>query len=280
VSLPPLTREVLGSAVAEEAAPEPWDAAVAVPPQLWADADRMLFRAERAAVYVEASGRVVLEAADEQARSDYDWLLYATAARALLTMRGRFNLHATLVVPPGGGAAVAVLGDSGAGKSTTTVALVRRGWRLACDDIVEVRHDTGGPVAHPVRRPLHLSDEAAVLLGLDAADGRPLPLRGKRAYAVPTALEPVPLGALVVLSPLAAREVAATRVDALAALPTVAASADRYGIATLPEHRAAFLSWSTALCAGAQVWDVRRPAGADTVEAVADAVAATVVRPA
>jgi len=272
VSLPPLTRAVLGVPVEEGVVPEPWEATVSEPPYLWAEADRMLFRSGRAAVLVEAAGRIVLQAADEAARSDYDWLLYSTAARALLTMRGRHNLHATLVVPPGGGPAVAVLGDSGAGKSTTTVALVRRGWTLACDDIVEVRPGADGSVAHPVDRPLHLSDDAAALLGLDPADGRPLPLRDKRAYVVPTAPGSVPLGALVVLSPLGADEVAATRVDALAALPTVAASADRYGIATLPAHRSAFLAWAAGVCSSVAVWDVRRPAGRDTVDAVADAV--------
>lgn len=273
MSLPPLTRSVLGVPVEEGPVPQPWAAVAGEAPYLCVEADRMLFRSNAsAAVYVEAAGRVVLETVDAQARSDFDWLLYSTAARALLTMRGRFNLHATLVVPPEGGA-VAILGDSGAGKSTTTVALVRRGWRLACDDIVEVRAGDAGPVAHPVDRPLHLSDEAAALLGLDVEDGRPLPLRDKRAYVAPVTFGPVPLASLVVLSTLAADAVQVTRVDPLAALPTVAASADRYGIATLPEHRAAFLSWATGLCAGVGVWDVRRPAGTDTVDAVADAVA-------
>jgi hypothetical protein len=272
VSFPPLTRTVLGIPVQEGRVPEPWDAARVEAGYLWADADRMLLRPDdAAAIYVQDGGPIILDVADGQARSDYDWLLYATAARAVLTMRGRYNLHATLVVPPAG-KAVAILGDSGAGKSTTTAALVERGWRLACDDIVEVRNGPDGPVAHPVDRPLHLSDVAAERWGLDTADGRPLPLRDKRAYVVATDLEPAPLGTLVVLGATPVTEVTTSRVDALQALADIARSADRYGIASQPVHRQAFLEWAVAMCSAVRVGVVRRPEGQDSVDAVADAV--------
>lgn len=270
----PLTTDVLGVAVVEGRAPEPWEAACDEAPYWWADADRLLFTIDTARVYAEAD-TVVIDAPTADDRAAADWLLYATAARAVLTFRRRYNLHATLVVASDG-SGIAVLGESTVGKSTTTAELVRRGWAFACDDIVEVEHTTRGPVAHPVERPIHLSDDVARRLGGDPADGRLLPLRDKRAYAVTGAdLTPRPLTALVVLSTLATGpDVESCRVAPLDALATVAAATDRYGICQLPEHRADFLRWNAELCRQVPVWAVRRPRYRDTTEAVTDAVAA------
>ncbi|HWU22229.1 MAG TPA: hypothetical protein VN088_11935 [Nocardioides sp.] len=268
---PGLTRSVLGVPVIEGPVPDPWPAAVVAEPWCWADAERMRFAGDGAVVYVERD-RVVLSAPDAATRAHADWLLYATATRAMLTFRRDYNLHASLVVAPGG-AAIAVLGDGGAGKSTTTLELLRRGWRLAGDDIVPVRDSSDGPMAHPVDRPVHLSDEAARSLGADLALGRLLPASGKRSYAVDTDPTPRRLSAIAVLSAGATDgRVAWRRVDGLAALPTIAASADRYRICRLPEHRGDFLRWTTSVCRQVPVWDLRRPPVGDSVEQVVDAV--------
>lgn len=270
---PPLTREVLGLRVTEGAVPRPWDATIVQAPTVWADHDRLLFDVDDVAVHVDA-GSVTLEVRTPEAREEYDWLLYATAARAVLGFRHRFNLHGTLVTSPSG-AAVAILGSSMSGKSTTTVELVRRGWQFACDDIVEVAIGQDGPVAHPVDRPIHLSDAAALAAGADLAAGRILPGREKRAYVLGGDLEPQRLAGMVILGrPAAGAAVESRRVQPLAALPVVAASADRYGILHLPEHRAALLAWATEVCRKVPLWDVRRPSEGDTVAEVADTVEA------
>jgi hypothetical protein len=269
---PELTREVLGVPVTEGAVPAPWPAPVVAEPSIWAGPDRLLFAAEDARVYAEP-GTVRIEAADARARAAADWLLYSTATRALLTFRRDYNLHAGMVVAPGG-AAIAVLGDSGAGKSTTMVELLRRGWTLGSDDVVVVRPTDSGAVAHPVERPLHLSRRAAELLGGDPDVGRPLPYGDKRAYAVTADLTPRPLAAIVVLGATEdAGAVRARRVDGLAAIPAIGLSADRYGICRLPEHRAEWMAWTAAVCRSVPIWQLNRPAGADTVGAVADEVA-------
>ena len=268
---PGLTEAVLDVPVTYADVPPAWDATIVGEPYFWAEADRLRFVADGAEMYVEAD-RVLFSAPDTETRATADWLLYGTAARAMLTFRRDYNIHASLVIAPSG-VAVAILGDSGAGKSTTTIELLRRGWRLGSDDIVVVHHTDGGPVAHPVDRPIHLSDAAARLLGADPALGRPIPDTVKKAYAVDTDLMPRRLSALVVLSNLAeGDEVTARRVEGLAAVPTIAVSADRYRIGKLPEHRQDFLSWTTRLCHDVPIWDLRRPADGLTVDDVADAV--------
>lgn len=272
LAAPPLTRDVLGLAVTEGPVPRPWDAAIVHEPTVWADHDRLLLDAGGAAVHVDA-GSVTLEVREEGGRAEFDWLLYATAARTVLGFRHRFNLHGTLVTSPSG-SSVAILGTSMSGKSTTTIELLRRGWRFACDDIVEVTVAPDGPVAHPVARPIHLSDAAATAAGADLAVGRPLPGREKRAYLLDGDLAPRPLAAMVLLGASPdGPAVESRRVEPLAALPTVAGSADRYGILHLPEHRADLLRWATDVCRQVPLWDVRRPLDGDTVQEVADAVA-------
>lgn len=269
---PGLTRQVLDVPVEEGAAPAPWDAPIAEPPYLWADEHQLLFRALGSAVHVSAD-RVVLDTPDAGQRATMDWLLYATATRALLSLRHRFNLHGGLVVAPDG-RAWALLGESTAGKSTTAVELVRRGWALASDDIAEVVPGPHGALALPVARPLHLSDPAARALGADVEQGRWLPERDKRAYDAPADLAPRPLAGLVVLTERDGDgEVVAREVPGLEALPVLAWSADRYGICRLPAHRAAFHDWTTWLARTVPLWHVERPAGRDTVGEVADAVA-------
>ncbi|MEV4999786.1 hypothetical protein [Nocardioides sp. LML1-1-1.1] len=268
---PGLTRQVLDVPVEEGTAPAPWDAPIAEPPHLWADQGQLLFRALGSAVHVTAD-RVVLDTPDAGQRASMDWLLYATATRALLSLRHRFNLHGGLVVAPDG-RAWALLGESTAGKSTTAVELVRRGWTLASDDIAEVVPGPDGALALPVARPLHLSDPAARALGADVEQGRWLPERDKRAYDAPADLAPRPLAGLVVLTEReGAGEVVAREVPGLEALPVLAWSADRYGICRLPAHRAAFHDWTTWLARTVPLWHVERPAGRDTVGEVADVV--------
>lgn len=50
-----------------------------------------------------------------------------------LALRGDFVLHAGAVISPGG-AAIALIGDHGLGKSSLTTALAQAGWRMLGDD--------------------------------------------------------------------------------------------------------------------------------------------------
>ncbi|HWJ09221.1 MAG TPA: hypothetical protein VNS46_07575 [Nocardioides sp.] len=268
---PGLTTQVLDLPVDEGRAPVPWDAPVVQPPHLWADERSLLFRARGSAVHVTTE-RVLIETPDAEQRALMDWLVYATATRALLSLRRRFNLHGGGVVAPDG-RIWGLIGESTAGKSTTGIELVRRGWGFACDDVIEVTtSDAGLPLARPVARPLHLSDEAAAGLGADVELGRWLPDRDKRAFAVSADLTPRELAGLVILTEGAPdAPVTARRVPGLQAIPVLAWSADRYSLCRLPAHRAPFHEWTAWLAHAVPLWHVTRPAGRDSV---ADVVAA------
>jgi hypothetical protein len=66
---------------------------------------------------------------------------------ASLQLAGEVVLHGSAVAV--GGRAILLLGSSGSGKSTTSVALLRAGHALLSDDIAAVTFDEGAPTVHP-----------------------------------------------------------------------------------------------------------------------------------
>lgn len=78
---------------------------------------------------------------------------------AILEAEKQYLQHAAfLALPPslasacGGEGAVMLLGDSGAGKSTTALALARGGWALGADDACVLRQEEGAIVGWPFPR--------------------------------------------------------------------------------------------------------------------------------
>ena len=102
---------------------------------------------------------VTLEPAPGRTVHDMDYLVYGWAPRWIRVLRQEYTLHASAVVIDAG--AMAVMGFSGAGKSTTVTALERRGHGLIIDDIVPVDFVDEQPMVFGWERPVHLTDEAA-----------------------------------------------------------------------------------------------------------------------
>ncbi|HEX8381340.1 MAG TPA: hypothetical protein VF619_12420 [Allosphingosinicella sp.] len=119
---------------------------------------------------------------------------------ALLHQRGDLPLHATTLVSPDRRRAVALAGHSGAGKSTTAYALIRRGWMLVSDDLTRVTIEQGKAVAWPGRDRIRLMEDACERFGIDKAALAPVPnWPGKFLIEVSRCDRPVRLDALVAL---------------------------------------------------------------------------------
>lgn len=82
----------------------------------------------------------------------------------LLHQRGLLTLHASAAVV--GGAAVAFVGEKGAGKSTTVAALHARGYPVVADDVVALDLSASEPKVLPGIPRLKLWPEAAAMLGM------------------------------------------------------------------------------------------------------------------
>lgn len=97
---------------------------------------------EACTVSVRNGEQIVVDPAPDAAERDVRWVVLGAAFNFLLHQRGHFVLHASAVGI--NGAAVAFVGDSGTGKSTTAAAFVDAGHRLLSDDVAGV--DLSGPV--------------------------------------------------------------------------------------------------------------------------------------
>ena len=88
-------------------------------------------------------------------------LYWNTLVATVLELRGITCLHGFMVEGPEG-AGLAVLGNSGAGKTTTGRALLDLGCTLVCDDLVAIGAGAR-PVGRPFVRRLPEKDEQSVL---------------------------------------------------------------------------------------------------------------------
>lgn len=120
----------------------------------------------------------------------------------VLRLRGVPALHASAVEV--GGAALALVGGAGAGKSTTAAALAARGHAVVADDVLALRGTESAVLAQPAYPHLRLWPDIVPALYGPGAELPPLtPNWSKRLLRVDAAFhpDPLPLGAVYVLAP-------------------------------------------------------------------------------
>jgi hypothetical protein len=117
-------------------------------------------------LWLELPGQAPLPFEDEWTLAEV--LRYYLAEHAVKDIRGAVPLHAGAVVGPEG--AALLLGESGAGKTTLTLALAREGWSLGSDDIAPL--DLASGLVRPFPKPLGIRDPA-VARGLEDEGWRP-----------------------------------------------------------------------------------------------------------
>ncbi len=202
----------------------------------WAEPGRAyLFHPGFGAFAVEGGSRITMQAHPGVSEALLrDWLL-GPAVAILLHQRGHLVLHASAAV--WGGKAIAILGDSGAGKSTTAMAICRLGGRLLSDDHAVIALDGRDPMVLPAGPTLRLFPEVLVRLGEIPECHSSPPAAGKLGWPVPSgcAENPYPLKRLYLLadgpaldiSPLAAAEAFLTLVRHSCLAPVLALSGSR-----------------------------------------------------
>jgi len=165
---------------------------------------------EEVGIHIPEAGRwrirggTVIEAAPETPES---WtrvlcMTMASPVGALILQRGDLPLHAASLVAPGAKAATLLCASSGTGKSTTSVALARKGWSVLSDDVTQIVRQESGLRALPGWATVKLWPDSCTLLGMDPESLPEYPgLKGKRLW-LPPFIETMekPIDAVVVLS--------------------------------------------------------------------------------
>lgn len=229
----------------------------------------------------EHGSRVWVSHSDNVAFADAAEMLLGPVFSCVQAQRGNTCLHAAVVSLDG--RTVALVGASGAGKSTTALALVRRGGTLVCDDVA-VLSDTGGrtavlPGAPRVRM---RADSARSLVGSFeslapmwvAERRRP----AKRYLPVEPGAgreRPWPLDAVYVLEPRdpALTEPSLSPLSAAQALGALMLHRPMAAALDPTTHRADF-EVMARIAESVPVRSLRRPDGLDTIERTCAAIVA------
>jgi hypothetical protein len=177
----------------------------------------------------------------------------------ILHQRRAPPLHACAVSL--GGAAIAIAGDSGTGKSTTARALLRRGHKFLAEDQVIV--DPISCQIYPGVPDLRLWADAARLFG-DRIDEGSRNGSTEDKFTIAGLREQFdrqtrPLAAVFVLSPASAAEPEAERLTAGAAAAALHRYVYRVRLATFMGEGAGIFRWATKLTASVPVFSLRRP---------------------
>lgn len=126
--------------------------------------------------------------------------IVGTVMAVLLYQRGLLVLHGSVVDV--NGAAIAFLGQSGAGKSSTAAAMHKYGYQLLADDVAAIKLNSTA-IVFPGFPQIKLSSEAAVSLGYDAkSQMSPHAVKEKHGYRLQQEFPqaPLPLKCIYVLA--------------------------------------------------------------------------------
>lgn len=248
----------------------------AVPPSLegpiYVDDD---VQATEGAILIDmrSSGRILvtpdtvtLDIADGVALTSIDFYLYGIVPRALRILREEFSLHASCVATSDS-RAIAIMGRTMAGKSTTVMGLVDRGYELVIDDVVPVDHLEGSPRVQGWARPVHLRPISAAHFGHDVPDN----FRAKVTVASRT--ESLPLAMLIELvSDPQATEVCVEDLDGMARLGAIVLHSDLSGLSTIEARSRSYFAWATTLAGAVPTYRITRPTADWTLDVILDRV--------
>ena len=178
-------------------------------------------------------------------------------------LRGELTLHASATSSPTG-EGLLVLGESGAGKSTTAAALVRdRGHSLLADDIAWIDFEGDRAVIAPTEDHSYLSFAATSALGLTKVDDH-VYWDDATKCGVPSrvAARAAPLGAIAIVAwssdASMSMSMSTEKLSVLDAMRDILPHVSRCGITT-PRARLAELDDLSRLLGSVFVYRVRRP---------------------
>ncbi|MCU6710282.1 aldolase [Paenibacillus sp. J5C_2022] len=164
--------------------------------------DMVLIRIPDTAIFGMEAGKRILVSPFQGADTDKIRLYLLGTCMGITLMQKRIlPLHGSAVAI--GGEAYAIVGHSGAGKTTLSSMLIQQGYPLLSDDLIAVMLDENGmPQAMPAYPQQKLWQETMDMLGRSADGLKPL-FERENKFAVPLSdgfcLKPLPLAGVIEL---------------------------------------------------------------------------------
>lgn len=249
--------------------PNHLDGATSVGTAVEATDTRALVRLLSTRLLVEDGNRIVVDHEPSGDETATWFALYGWAASLVMLQRGHYFLHASTI--SNGDRVLALTGKQGAGKSTTALELVKRGWTLGCDDTTPITVVDGIAWVTPYERPIHLLPDAE---RRDLAFSHNLPFRAKQAFSAQQDLRPRPLTAVVELIPGATVEngVELIAMTGAASVAMLERNIHAWRAARTPGRRAELMAWLTGVASAAPAFQIARPAETDSLAQVCDVI--------
>lgn len=143
-----------------------------------------MFHVPGTAIFLIQNGNEIIVSPHEDAAEDHIRLyLLGTCMGAILMQRRILPLHGSAIAI--NGKAYAIVGDSGAGKSTTASALLRQGYRLISDDVIPVSfNEQNIPMVTPAYPQQKLWQESIDEFGMESSNFRPI-IDRETKFAIP-----------------------------------------------------------------------------------------------
>lgn len=180
--------------IPEQILPQPWS--------LKLNQKEAVFYMKEVGVFLVQEGdKIIIMPVPGVSEDVLRFYLVGTIMAILLYQRGLLVLHASVVNLKGG--AVAFLGVSGAGKSSTVATLHAHGHPMVADDVAAIDLSAAAPLLFPAFPQVKLSPEMATALGHDFTSLLPLhPQEEKRGYRITEKFDrsPLPIHRLYVLA--------------------------------------------------------------------------------
>ena len=208
---------------------------------------------------------VVIDAFPHASEQSVQAWLRSALASIIAGQQGTFALHGNVIEIDG--IRIAVTGDRGTGKSTSTIAAMQAGAVLITDDVTVLSvDDTAGSgegwmITHvPFDRPVNLWRETAIALGIDITDA-PAVVTGLDKVCIPGP-SPVPdrkpLQAIVLLVPMEINHPVRTRTKAIDTFQVVCENTYRPTIVS-PVWPGELFRWQAAIAGAVPVFTLQRP---------------------
>jgi len=198
--------------------------------------------------------------------------LISTVIVALLRQRGQLVLHANVIMTPRG--AVAISGESGAGKSTAQGALMARGCRMVTDDVTVLKIGSDGQVlVLPGLPKMNLCEDAAINFGHNVDRLQRNPLRSIKVVVpighADMVVEPVPLRSIYLLSRHHGQGIT---INQLTGFNKFAALQKCIYGPLFPEEHPGVFAYISALAEQVEMLAIERPTYGCSVNKVAEAI--------
>ncbi len=187
----------------------------------------------------------------------------------LLAQQGRFALHATTVDL--GGVTVAIAGRSGAGKSTTSLALVGRGAQPVVDDVTVLDISEGRAMTQSFGRPAHVFPHVLEELGIAPSLARPLGRQADKVALDWPDVAPTPVDVVVVLRPGTVDRLELEQVSGAAAMRALHHVIHMRRLLR-DTHGDRMFRWNASVASTVRVAILRRPAAGWPLDDLCDAV--------